>query len=466
MAKRGLIILVVVWSVFLLAPVFRAQTRKTIQNLGGDNRSFYRLRDDWTAVKKANPDNAQLAFQDLQSDNPQRTPQYFVDLDALLARFPDDLNLRRARIMESMLSGGLVRTVYTQGPTHVGSSRTAKDALTDEQRAALVQAARTGEKQATDDGFFPWIEAMALWNRDEEPSLRALERAARDSKFNDGTLANARAMIALREAQTPLDADEKIAIMSSVLWPHYAKMREMARQVTWSGIAHYRRGDKAGAYRRWRAILEASAAFRRTQNHGPQSTVIGALVAEAMERLVWGNVADELNPPARVKIVGSPAGNGDAAKSAARLRAFVELARRDGQNGIADYAIRENANFEARKLSRATINSLNRLGFESPIVRANLELPWLGRLIFWLSIAGGLALLICLVWRFPRGRRALVWLHRARKSRFSARCGWAHSRWLSGGAPILNCNNSEAIMMMRCPFRRRLHSSVSSIHRE
>ena len=403
MAKRGLIILVLVWSVLLLAPMFRAQTRKTMDNLGSENRSYYVLKGDWTGLKKANPSNAQIAFQDLQTQSDPKPAHYWRDLDALVARFPNDLNLRRARIMESMRPGRLVRIIYKLGSIAGADSRIITNPPTDEQRAALVRAARAGEKQAPDDGFFPWVEAMTLWDRDEEPALRALERAAITSTFDDGGMANARALIRLRETQTPLDADEKIAIMSGVLLPHFAIMREMARQVTWSGIEHYKRGDKAGAYRRWRAISEASGAFRRAQSHGPQSTVIGALVGEAMERLVWGNVAEELNPPAKIQRSGAVAEDVNAARSAARLRNFVQLARRDGQNEIAAYAIREDANFEARKLSRATLNSLDRLGFESPVVRATLELPWLGRLIFWLSIVGGLGLLICLLWRFRVG---------------------------------------------------------------
>ena len=405
MAKRGLIVLVVAWGVLLLAPMFRAQTRKMLGNLSGANQSFCAVRDDWSEIKKANPANAQLAFQELQGRNYPRTPQYWRDLDVLVARFPDDLNLRRARLMESLRPGKLVRVTYWLEKEYPAPAREERSNSrpNSEQRAAMVAAARAGEQQAPDDGFFPWVQAMALWDRNEEPALRALERAAQTSDFDDGATANARALIALRETQTPLEADEKIAIMSGVILPHYAIMREMARQVTWSGIAHYRRGDKAGAYRRWRAILGASAAFRRAQSQGLQSIIIGMLVAEAMEKLIWGDVAEELNPPTKSKVAGAPDSRDNDAAKAARLRAFVELARRDGQNDLANSALRESASFEGRQMSRAISQNFGRLGFESPIELASLEVPWVGRQVFWLSIAGGLALLICLVWRFGVG---------------------------------------------------------------
>ena len=408
MPKRGLIVLVLTWIVLLFLPAFRGQTRKLIDNLGGENQNFYSVRDEWDDMKKSHPNNAQLAFLDVRAQGDSTKPQYWRDLDALLARFPDDLNLRRARLIEATRqSGGLVRPIYA--PIKANQKPTAADLQKSEQwqnaaqRAALVRAARLGEKQAPNDGFFPWMEAMALWNRNDEAALQALERAAKTSDFDDGTIGNQRALVALRETQTSLESDEKIAIMSGVLFPHFVPLREMARQMTASGIEHYKRGDKAGAYRRWRAVLEASGTFRRGENQGPQSTVIGVFVAEAMEKLVWENVAAELNPPARVKIVGSPAGNGDDAKAAARLRAFVELARRDGQSDLAAYAVRENASFEGRKLGRAIMDNLNRLGLDSPVAIGSIELPWIERVIFWLSIAGGLGLLICLVWRWRVG---------------------------------------------------------------
>ena len=407
MPKRGLIILVATWLVLFL-PAFRAQTRITLDDLGGANRSFYAIRGDWSEIEKANPGNAQLAFFELQTQRYQRAsqsyqpnPQYWRDLDALVARFPNDLNLRRARLMESMHNGKLVRMIYALDED--SDSSLIRNPPDSEQRAAIAATARAGEKQAPDDGFFPWVEAMALWNRDETPALQALERAAVTSDFNDGTLANARALLALREAQTPLQWDEKIALMSGILWPHYAIMRELAREVTWSGIEHYRRGDKAGAYRRWRAILRASGAFRRAQSHGPESTVIGLLVAEALEKLVWGDVAAELTPLAANKSPGVPDSRDSAAVARAKLRAFVALARRDGQNDLATFCLRENASFEAQKLSSAISDNFDKLGFDSPVTTASLQLPWVGRLVFWPSVAGGLGLLVCLVWRFRVG---------------------------------------------------------------
>ena len=410
MAKRGLIVLVLVWSVLLLAPMFRAQSSRMRAPLSETKPWPYSplfTEKQLAQLTREHPENATLALAQFQSQREVVDDKYWRQFDALINRFSDNSSVRSAKLIKATSGGLMRRTFEPLLPNTSGIDKQAEEYYrkwqNPSQRVILVEQARVGARQAPENGFFPWIEAMVLLNRDDEPALRALQNAARCTQFDDSLMANQRALILWREQQGPLAWDEKLASCYAVLLPHYAKLRELAREVTWSGIEHYRRGDKAGAYRRWRAISEASGAFRRAQSHGPQASLIGLFVAEAMERLVWGNVADELNPPAKVKNSGTPVEDADAAKSAVRLRAFVELARRDGQNEIANYAIREDANFEGRRLGRESINSLDKLGFESSIVRASLELPWLGRLIFWLSVAGALGLLVCLVWRFRVG---------------------------------------------------------------
>lgn len=398
MPKRGLIVLILVWSVLLFLPAFAPQARKTIQNLDGVNRSFYHLRDDWAAIEKSHPDHAQLAFLNLRAEGDPQKSAYWRDLDALVARFPDDLNLRRARLIESTRSGKLVRPIYSPlgpkaDPLPTAADRKAsQDWQNQAQRAAIVEAARLGEQQAPNDGFFAWMEALALWNRDDESALEALERAARASDFDDGVMANQRALLQLRNQQTPLDWEEKLALMSGALLPHYANLRVLAREVTWSGIAHYRRGDKAGAYRRWRIALEAGGAFRRAQSRGPQSILIGLFVAEATQRLVWQSVAAELD--SSVKADDS---------NEAKLRAFEALAKRDGQGDLAAYAVREYAGFEGQKLGKEFPQIIDKLGTYSPIVQTSVEISWVGGRVFWLSIAGAFGLFVCLIWRWRVG---------------------------------------------------------------
>ncbi len=410
MAKRGLIVLIVVWSVLLLAPMFRLQMSRSLQMPNGDwTQTTANVKPaEWVALEKAHPRNARLAFQKLRADGDPNQPQYWRALDALLARFPDDLNLRRARLVETTRQAGLVRPIYRPAfvpgnpapqPNAAALQKAAELEKAERwqngaQRAALVRAARAGQKQAPNDGFFLWMEAMALWNRDEEPALRALERAAKTSDFDDGVMANQRESLRLREQISPLDWDEKLNFAYAALLPHYSQLRGLAREVTWSGIERHRRGDKAGAYRRWRIVLEAGGAFRQSASRGPQSLIIELLVAQAVQAVVWQTVAPELNPPPNPTVFPSD-------KRAANLRAFEQLARRDGQGDLADYAAAQSAAFEAKKLGGGdNMDAMTKkLGTSAFVPAATLQLPWLGRFALILSLIGGASLLVCLVWR-------------------------------------------------------------------
>ncbi len=398
MPKRGLITLVVAWSVLLLLPAFQIQTRRMFQSRGENDGAFYAVHTDWAEIAKSQPENGLLALQQLQSQTNRQQAVYWDELDALMSRFPKDLGLRRARLMESARPGKLVFARHSvpdlKENQSAGDNWKVEDLPTDEQRDSIVRATRLGEEQAPNDGFFPWMEAMALWNRDEEAALRALERAARKTDWNDGTMENQRALLKSKNAQTPMGWEEKTSFFYETLFPHYALVRKLTREVTWSGIEHYRRGDKAGAYRLWRAALQASGAFRRSQSRGPNATIIGLLVAEATQKIVWQTVAVELNAPAKT---GGSFDN--VAANAARLSAFKTLAKRDGYGDLAAYAARENASFEARELSQLVSGSYDILGLNAPAQRTGTELFWVGIRVFWLGVAGALSLLACLVWR-------------------------------------------------------------------
>ncbi len=402
MPKRGLIILVLVWSVLLLFPAFQIQTRRMLRTTTGSSEPYYSVKTDWAEIAKSHPESGLLALAQLQSKISPQQKGYESELDALMARFPNDLALRRAFLIDSVRPGTLVRVIHSVPDLKANqtASKSQKPApqINDARRSFIARAARLGDRQAPNDAFFPWMEAMALWNRDDELGLRALERAAKKANWNDGTLENQRALLQFANAQTPLDWEEKIAFSYSTIFPHYALIRQLAREVTWSGLEHYRRGDKAGAYRRWDAILKASSALRRGQNRGPNANLIGLLVAEATEKLVWGTVARELNPPPKTS------GSFDnVAANTARLSAFQTLAKRDGYGDVAALVARENATFEGRELSRQFSDKYDFLGIYSPAQITGAQLFWVGGRAFYLGVVGALGLLVCLIWRVRMG---------------------------------------------------------------
>lgn len=398
MPKRGLIVLIVVWSALLFMPAFAPQIQRMRAPLNSKSGHWpyppMFNEAELARLTHEHPENANFALAQFRLQNEVVNDHYWRQFDTLVNRFPDNLSVRSAKLIKAT-SGGLVRQAFIPLIPNLSQFDIEREKFLREwqnaaQREILVEQARVGARQAPDNGFFPWIEAMALWNRDDESALRALQRTAQRTQFNDSLMANQRALIRWREKQGPLAWDEKLASAYAILLPHYAQMRALQREVVWSGIAHYRRGDKAGAYRRWRIALEAASTMRRAQSHGPQASYIGLLVGQELQKDVWNTVAQELNPSIKNK-----------ASKDWQLGAFQELARRDGQGAIADFAARERANFQSKKIN-PSINMTaydKSLGVGATSTRLSLQLPWLSRNIFWLSVAGSLGLLICLIWR-------------------------------------------------------------------
>lgn len=409
MWPRGLIALILIWGTLWIVPAFRPQTQRMRASLTDSDRWPYPPLFDKVQLQRAldkHPDSGLLEVEKLGAAPGNAGPDYWREFDAIVARHPSDLAVRRAKMLQAT-SGGLVKMIWTPavGPPGGYSGRDlersrqqARNWQNQRQRAMLVEQARAGEAQAPGDGFFPWMEAMALWGRDDEPALQALERAGRAKTFDDGSIEQRRALLKLREELGPLQWDEKLATLWAALFPHLAQMRTLQYEVIWSGVAHYRRGDKAGAYRRWRVALEAASVMRRAQSQGPQATLIGMLVGEAMQRQVWEIVAKELNP-----IGGKTDPNGWPDERL--LAAFQVLARRDGQGALADFAGAERADFQGRALGAGigTKTYQNALGLSVPAVRLSLQLPWLERNVFWLGVAGALCLAVAWAWRRQTG---------------------------------------------------------------
>ena len=399
MPKRGLIVLVLTWSVLLFAPIFRAQMRRMRAPLSSQNTPwpYPPLLNEMELARltREHPADATLALAQFELQNRERVKDnnYWRQFDALVNRFPDALNVRSAKLIKAT-SGGLVRRTYEPLPPNLSRFDIERAEFLRKwqnaaQRAILVEQARVGARQAPDNGFFGWIEAMALWNRDDEPALRALQNAARRTQFDDGLMANQRALIRWREKQGPLAWDEKLASVYAVLLPHLAQLRTLQREVIWSGIARYRRGDKAGAYRRWRIALESAGAMRRAYSHGPQANYIGLLVGQALQEEVWNTVAKELNSPANFN-AGNPPKNW-------QLGAFQALARRDDQNAIADFAARERADFQSKIINpgRTMTAYETALGVSRTSTRLSFQLPWLEQRVFNFSVVAALGLAIC-----------------------------------------------------------------------
>ena len=405
-----------IWALLWSVPPLHRQNRRAVENAFAARENLWEglLPTDAqveSAYERA-PDDPFLAAQHLQnlplrrSSRPGDQRQFFREYDALLRRFPDRLDLRRQRLIRST-SGNIVSMPYTMwfekgAPGHKPPPFVwpAMRPLDGAEVAKVAQVARAGENLAPDDAFFPWMEAMATWNlKGEARALRALERAGRCDQWNDGTLDEARQKLDFAGQRQTLEWQQRFFVMLSVLLPHYAGMHGITREVTLSGVAKYRAGDQAEAWRRWAIALRAARAVRRGESSGRNGFWMGVVLGENLETMVWNLVATEIGGAPSADAPGA-AGASPAQKNRrdGRSLAFFEtLARRDGHGDLAAWSAREWRGIEARRSdprlqSGADAWQIDRSRWPwfSRRARWTLQLDWVGARAMVLAASGAL----------------------------------------------------------------------------
>lgn len=393
---RGVIIFVAVWAILWAIPTFNRQNKRAIQaGFNSQKWDWSNARpnaEDWANAFKTEPNDPFLASQQLQNgwrgeraDNANDVFRFFRDFDALIARFPSDLNVRRDRLRRST-SGNIVRLKYT--PEAAQIVQPPRPLWLDAgELEKVVKSARDGGKLAPDDAFFPFLEAMALWglNRENE-AVSALERAGKCSDFNDGTSQDTRQKAAFNARFGERDWHEKLWMAWAALLPHFGGMRALTREITWKGIGKYRAGDKAEAWRLWEIALRAGSVVRREKD----AFLIGLLVGEALETTVWSEVASGIGGYKPPKIVDemSETRARRVERLRAQMRAFETLARRDGRANLANWSAREASEIAARVVDPRFITDSKTSLWTRNSSLWTLQIEWIGARVMVLAFLG------------------------------------------------------------------------------
>ena len=140
-----------------------------------------------------------------------------------------------------------------------------------------------GEKLDPTNGFFPTMRAIGLFeaNRDDE-AVAALHRSASMKTWNDYTDVEVKSTMKVHKSlYRNLSAIDKTTVAYSVLFPHFASLRAMSRQVTNMAIQRERAGDFEGGLRLRRDFQRICANLRVNSK-----SLIGDLTAFAMFQIV------------------------------------------------------------------------------------------------------------------------------------------------------------------------------------
>ena len=421
---RGVIVFALCWAILLAVPSLRFQNVRAWYADLSSPEVYWGSGPNSEQLESAyrrSPNDPFLAGQHLQYQwllsQRANTAQFFGDYDALVARFPDRLDLRRQRLVKATI-GNIVPSRYTDWFENgaPGQNPPPDDAvsgkwLSAKQLEKVVASARAGAALAPDDAFFPWMEALALWGlRREAQAIAALERAGNCARFDDGIVSEARQNLVFAQRNQRLEWIEKLSTALGVVLPHYAIMRNLAREVTLSGVAQYRAGNKTEAWRRWQIALRAGRAFRVGQLNGKDGLIVGFLAGQGIEESVWRTIAREIGGlQSTAQLEGT-----QVAPSERVAQVFDRVARRDGQVPLANWSAKERAQMQAFNADpHFRPDYITRTWF-TPRALWSLQIVWIGARVIWLAVLGaGFWLLGRFLKTKNEASAATVWTHAA-----------------------------------------------------
>ena len=325
-----------------------------VQTVGGTFKSYYN-----------EPEQLPQLRAQLQKKTPQvwnLTDPYFAQYEKLERRFPNS-KMVRAQHLRDVMRGELG---IDEGPPPKDAAPEQLEFfagvlkldawISPQQSQSAIQAAREGARLAPDNAFFPWMEALLQFSAERpNEALRALEKAGQCSTFDDYVFQGVSERLELLRRLRSVGWEDEFTEWALAGLPHLAKMRSLARGAV-GQMRLARRGDKPQlAYRWFKGVAAASYVVARSE----QNTLIGALVGEALCKIVWRGAVEEAPNAPKLPARGTP----QAPKSEAQYKRefdqfyldnaaiLAEVARTNGDAQLASATRQTARNFDAQALS-------------------------------------------------------------------------------------------------------------------
>lgn len=250
-------------------------------------------------IARAHPDDyqIQLAYtvmsargqgdtSDLQTGDPR-----VADLRGLIPRFGENPSLY-ANILRFSTQYEM-RIGYRPEDWLIGGQTPPTDALTlfSEPSSARVLAdydrdAAAGEQLDPQNAYFPFMRAWGLYGQHkDDQAVAELLRAGRETRFDDYSTDQVEGEWKLNEDLVGGKASlPRLAFEAALLFPHYARMREVARIVTYKAILLERSGQTARALAIRNALMHTGS-LMRVQSSSLIGTLVGIAITDiAMAR--------------------------------------------------------------------------------------------------------------------------------------------------------------------------------------
>ncbi|HEX5322899.1 MAG TPA: hypothetical protein VFW40_03875 [Capsulimonadaceae bacterium] len=209
-------------------------------------------------------------------------------LRGLESRFGDNpslyANILRFSTMDELRTGNRPEDMLLEGQKPIIYPHEEKSSP--QVLAAYDQDAATGERLEPENAYFPLMRAIGLFAQDkDEEAISEVLRAGSDTKFDDYCPDQIEGEWKLNEEVIGGKlALPRLAIAAALLFPHYAKMREVARIAAYKAILL----EQAGQTEKGLAIRNAlmrTGSLMRVQSHSIIGSLVGiAITAIGMDR--------------------------------------------------------------------------------------------------------------------------------------------------------------------------------------
>jgi len=333
----GIALFAAIWLVVLIVPTLRLMLRvqmqgdyllSEMQHIPSVNLARWLSYPSLSLKQLAQryPNDVRVLAKAAEDADPRKT---VANYDRLLQRFPDNawLVANRLRYTTSWFNDDRVAGELD----HPGSGYPPRQKnFTPDELKQAIAIAQKGQQLEPDNSYFDWMLADFLFAdyRDKE-ALAVLHKAATKPRYDDHTLQDLQASVAVRELVRPLLFEEKMAVSAAVVFPHFARHRHVARLAVWEGVKAERADDHERALQIYADVARLGARMRESSHY-----LIQSLVAIAIEAIAWQGLERKL-PKEKEKQMKEQR-NYPAEKARLLSKRFTDYAAAHGRADLAE----------------------------------------------------------------------------------------------------------------------------------
>ncbi len=393
----GIILFAAIWLVVLTVPTLRLMLQRqgrgdSVHKAITDGSSLssakqlHQMLPSLKGIARRYPNDVRVLAKIAEEEGGGYTRKTVQKYDRLIQQYPHEawLVANRLRYTASWFSDDRTARELDHQVSDVLPRQ--KNFMPDELKQAIA-IAQKGRRLEPDNAYFDWMLAYFLFAgyRDKE-ALLVLHEGAKKPRYDDHTLQDLQASVAVRELARPLLFEEKLVVSAALVFPHLAKQRQVARLAVWEGVKAERAGDHERALQIYADVARLGARMRESSH-----TLIQSLVAKAIEAVAWQGVERKLSKAEEKRLFTLHYPHAPGQRARILSQRFARYAAAHGRADLAE---------EVRRYGEAVARFHERVHFPADIITGFPDRKLACLLVLWWASAALLPqlLLTAFVW--------------------------------------------------------------------